>query len=719
MSLDFQTAAQAPDSVARLPDTRIDSATVALQAMFTAAVSHHKKGALKAAEDLYQQILKIEPEQVDAWHLLGLVFAATGRAGRGRELIQKALDRQPKNPVFHSNLANILRREGKVIDALSHYHEALAIDPDFVDAHANIAGAYISAEMYPQAEAAARRALELDVNHVVALANLGGSLIAQSRFIEAAKFIDQSRSLGADNADVWLNSGYLRLSEGEFEAAEAAFFQALDRDPELTEAYRGLGFAQVRLRKISHAKSALESFIKRQPGPSSATSMLGHIEMNYGDFAAGAAMMAESVARPGASAAENSTYCFNLNYASMSLQATAKFSHEALAHQHRTWQERHAGFAAAPAVPKNPKPIRFGFVSPDLKAHSVSFFFKPLLEGLIERGIEVVCYSNLRQEDLVSEEIRNMATEWRPIWGVTDRDAASLIMNDKIDVLVDLAGHTAENRLQLFGLRPAPLQIAYLGYPNTTGLDTIDGRIVDIGTDPAEQTWLGSEELLRLDRCFLCFRPQAYPAIVDPPVCAGNPLTFGSFNNLSKINDDVIALWSRILQELPESRLMLKHDVSNDTWVQGKLLQSFANAGIAPERVVFRERMPTLDSHLEIYGDVDIALDPFPYNGTTTTCEALWMGVPVVTLLGDHHAARVSASILTTIGFDAGIAETPDEYVLSAVQLAQSPELLSSIRQMLRQSMTISPLGDGTGLTAAWYDAVCDLWAKKFEAELG
>ena len=335
------------------------------------------------------------------------------------------------------------------------------------------------------------------------------------------------------------------------------------------------------------------------------------------------------------------------------------------------------------------------------------------MEKLIENGIECYCYGNVGKEDPVTDEIRRDATRYRSIWGVADDAAARQIIEDEIDVLVDLAGHTAENRLQLFSMRPAPLQVAYLGYPNTSGLDAMDGRIVDRTTDPEDQPWFGTEKLARLDRCFLSYRPVGYPAIVEPPSSRGAPVTFGSFNNLGKLNEEVIAVWSAILTGSPGSRLLIKHNVSGDPLVQGWIVRQFEDNGIGADRLVFRDRAPSLESHLSMYGEVDVALDPFPYNGTTTTCEALWMGVPVVALLGDHHASRVSASVLQSIGFEAGIATSIDDYVNTALQLSSSAALLGSMRQMLRQSMVDSPLGDPQSLAVALIDAVGGLWDQR------
>ena len=341
-----------------------------LQALYSTAVSHHRSGDLAQAEATYREILKLDNSQSDAKHLLGVVCGHTGRADRGIELIEEALSSDPVNPAYHSNLANILRREGKLLDALEHYRSALEADPDFADAHANMAGALISAELFPQAEATARRALELAPDHPIALANLGGSLVAQHRFSEAEEYIRSARAQGGDSPDIWLNTGYMALAQGEFENAEAAFRTSLERDPHQSEAHRGLGFALIRLNRVSDSRDSLQQFIDLQPDPSSASAMLAHIEMNYGDFDKGFAMMIESLERPGVTPSENSTFVFNLNY------AIALDQPEICAY-HRDWQDRHARnpiiLPTKNTSRAKSKPTRFGFVSPDFKGHSVSF----------------------------------------------------------------------------------------------------------------------------------------------------------------------------------------------------------------------------------------------------------------------------------------------------------------------------------------------------------
>ncbi|MBL8630033.1 MAG: hypothetical protein JNM81_10420 [Rhodospirillaceae bacterium] len=360
--------------------------------------------------------------------------------------------------------------------------------------------------------------------------------------------------------------------------------------------------------------------------------------------------------------------------------------------------DEHRAFGAEfPDVPRPPRrpsadgKIRVGYVSPDFRAHACACFLDPLITAHDRTLFEIYCYSSKAETvgDHVAEHFKSIA-QWRSIAGLDDDTVRAMIAADGIDVLVDCAGHTAGKRITLFAQRPAPMSVTYLGYPDTTGLRQIDYRITDAVADPRDEgNNFAVEELVRLPRGFLTYDPLAETPLPSPPPYLRNGyITFGCFNNRSKVNDDMLALWGRILREVPNSRLLLK----DKRWTGRPFL------GVSPERVQLAAFAPTQSQHFAAYGAVDIALDAFPYNGTTTTCDALWMGVPVVALRGKHHAARVSASLLTCVGRQDLIAETPDEYVAKAVSLAQDTQALAQHRAEARQAFLASPLGNANML---------------------
>ncbi len=686
------------------------AADARLRAQLAAAVVRHRSGDLASAEPLYRHVLRHAPDHVEAAHLLGLVEAARGRAAAGERRIRAALARRPDRADHWSNLGNLLLRAGRVEEAMDAFRQALRRDDGLADAHANMAGALLADECFEAAEAAARRALRLDPGHGVALVNLGGSLVGQGRYGEAGEPLRHAKAMGRETPALWANLGYMHLAQDDTAESEAAFRRALQLDPADVEAGRGLGLALAKGRAVTEAEALLERFLARRPDPSHAHFALGHLRFLAGRQAEGLEPLRLGAERAGASAADASTFLFDLNYVP-GLPAA-----ELLA-AHRRWGARFGNVAAAPArafgnTREPGRRLRVGFLSPDFRAHSVSFFLRPILDHLDADAIETFAYANVAKPDGVTEQFRSCVAHWRDVWRRPDRALVEQVRADGIDILVDLAGHTADNRLTAMAHRVAPVQVTYLGYPATTGLPTMDARIVDATTDPDAAMAQASERLCRLDRCFLAYQPTLYPEIAPPPVTGGGQISFGSFNNLAKLNPEVAALWSALLRAVPGSRLVLKHDVSHDPGVQRHLAGLFGDHGVERDRLVFLERTPDLLSHLAAYAEIDVALDPFPYNGTTTTCEALWMGVPVVTMAGDRHAARVGASLLTAAGLGAWVAQDRDDYLLTARQLAGQPRLLSALRTLLRPQLAASPLCDAAAMARAFERALRDLWRR-------
>jgi len=329
-----------------------------------------------------------------------------------------------------------------------------------------------------------------------------------------------------------------------------------------------------------------------------------------------------------------------------------------------------------------------------------------------------VCYSLSRKSDEVTARLRTLSAEWRDVFAMNDEQVAGQIYADRIDVLVDLAGHMGENRLAIFSRKAAPVQVSWLGYPNTTGLTAIDYRLTDAQADPPGTTdRFYTERLFRLPRGFLCYRaPESAPPVGPLPFHASGVITFGSFNNLSKVTPAAIALWCAILRVVPGSRLILKNASFTDIPTRQPYYREFEKHGIGRERLDFRGLDRELSDHQSVYNEIDIALDPFPYNGATTTCEALWMGVPVITLAGDAHAGRVGVSILTQMKMTEFIAASPDDYVRTAVQLANDPARLTELRRDLRQRMAASSLCDSGGFARVVEDAYRTMWQEWSES---
>jgi protein O-GlcNAc transferase len=385
---------------------------------------------------------------------------------------------------------------------------------------------------------------------------------------------------------------------------------------------------------------------------------------------------------------------------------------ERLCGEHRVWGAVHGqpidkqySTYFAPATPD--RKLRIGYVSPDLRAHSVAYFLEPILQSHNRDAFEPVCYSQAEVEDATSERLRGHVSLWRQTSGVSDQSLAAMIHEDAIDILVDLAGHTGGNRLAAFAFKPAPVQATYCGYPCTTGLSAIDYRITDATADPPGEDGFYSEKLVHLDGCFLCYAP---PAQESSPRPHGSAVVFASFNTLQKLSASVIRVWAAIVRSVPNSRLLLKRAALDDAETRSRITKLFGRHGIGPEQLELHGHEAQAATHLQWYNRADICLDTFPYNGTTTTCEALWMGVPTLTLAGRHHMQRVSLSILKTIGLEELVAYTEEEYIAKAVALARDLGKLAPLRHTLRRRMAQSPLCDAQGFTRKFEAGLRRMW---------
>lgn len=356
--------------------------------------------------------------------------------------------------------------------------------------------------------------------------------------------------------------------------------------------------------------------------------------------------------------------------------------------------------------------LRIGYVSGDFGMHPVGYFMLNIIRNHNRQMFEIFCYSNRALDDDLTCFFKEQAEHWRDWWKVSMHEAAVMVRRDKIDILVDLSGHTRDSRLDVFARKPAPVQATWLGYPNTTGLAAIDYRITDaIADPPGLADSIHTERLYRLPNGFLCFYPP--PDSPEPgilPIDEHGIITLGSCNNLAKITPEVIRVWARILDMLPGARLHIKRSTYRDPGIREYFEDMFLQRGITPDRLVLREATGMVQEHLAFYREIDIALDSFPYNGTTTTCEALWMGVPVMVLAGDRHAARVGASILSRLGLEELIADSMEDYITKSVRLALDPDRLRKLRRELRPRMAGSPLCNGTQFTIDLEDAFCKMW---------
>lgn len=521
------------------------------------------------------------------------------------------------------------------------------------------------------------RARKAFPDHPDLLVNLGSALTALDRIPEAIDVLAAALAAAPQNPDVRARLCSLLVLGKQFVRAEAETRKALALHPRVPALLRAHASALRQLGRLEDGMRVLVRAVEDHPADPDLLSDL----------------------------------CATLTY-------TAALPAHDVAARFRSYgallDRLAAPLGPPPPHDNSPDPerrLRIGLVSPDLRRHPVTVFLRPLFVHLDRERFDLACYSTGGQEDAVTQALKPLATLWRRSPHATAPELARAIRDDSIDILFDLSGHSAGHALAAFQRRPAPIQITWLGFPNTTGLSQMDYRLVDSVSDPVAFDGYATERMLRLDPCYLCYAPEpGAPAPGPSPAMRGEAFTFGSYNNLAKFDEPVVALWSRLLREIPGSRLALKHSGLTDPGVAPMMAARFARHGVTADRLVLRPPDRTYLDFLATYNDVDLALDPFPFNGATTTCDSLFMGAPVLTLRGDRPAARVSESILRCIGMDELVAKNEDEYVAIARGLAADVSRLASIRAGLRERFLASPLCDGAGFCRRFESAMRSVW---------
>jgi protein O-GlcNAc transferase len=712
----------------------------AAAARFNLAVVLSRKGMPAEALQELQEALALQPEWEEAIVLCGDICAALGRTDEAVSWYQRGIAIAPASPIPYLRLGNLWQDQGnhqqaslvyrdglaanplqerllnnlgtackelgRLEEAESCFSRAIAVQPDYVEALNNLGELRREQERYGEAvelftralhkrpEAAvynnlgatlqalcrydeARRsyekALAIDADSVAILNNMAGLLLELDNLDAAVEFLQRSELLQPDYYLTHFNMGMVRHRQNDPEAAVAHFLRALELNPHHYQSFLNLG-------------NALKD--------------LGRIEEALGCYRQAMAV------RPDSAAAHS-----NLLYV---MHDNARISREVMFAEHLHWSQKFekpltVHFSNSREVDR---PLRIGYVSPDFRVHSVAHFIAPVLENHDRRQVHVFCYADVPRPDGMTAQFQAAVENWRPIAGLSDDEVLRQIRRDCIDILVDLAGHTGHNRLPLFARKAAPVQVTWLGYPDTTGLSAMDYRITDAVADPpGESDRFHTERLVRLPGSFLCYRPpQDAPLPAAPPLLERGFVTYASFNNFAKVTPMMLELWGDILSAVPASRLLLRGIGLTSGEVRSRIADILAGRGVDAGRVDFVPGRLAPSEHLGLYNSIDIALDSFPYHGTTTTCETLWMGVPVVTMAGTCHAARVGCSILHVAGCADLVATDADHYRDIAVHLAADAGRLMGMRRGMRQALAESPLMDAAAFTRNLEDSYRRMW---------
>ena len=646
-------------------------------AIYNLGIALEAKGAKEEAIAAYRKAIVLEPGYVDAHVSLGNHFEANGRLDEAIDAYRQAVSLKPLSPEIYNKLGHALIERGRPDDALAVFQQAIDLNPGVPELHCNFGYALHERGKLNKAICAYRQAIALRPDYADAYSNLGSALVDNGQLDDAIAAFREAIALRPTEATIYNNLGNALKDKGQLDEAVAAFEQAIALDPEMPYAHNNLGMALGDKGQMSDAVAACRRAIAIKPSYFQSHSNL--ISSMHYDPAFDAATIGEEA---------------------------------------RAWDRQHAGPLRRFIQPhaNDPQPdrrLRIGYVSPDFREHAAARFLVPLLSNHDHQRFEIFAYAQVLRPDAITRQLRNCTDAWRRIVGLSDHQAAELIRNDRIDILVDLAAHTAGHRLLTFAHKPAPVQVTWLGYPGTTGMAAVDYRLSDPYLDPPSPAAPGdetvySEKTVRLPETYWCYDPLdgREVSVNELPAMKSGLVTFGCLNNFCKVNETILTLWARVIGQVERSRFL---SLSPQGSHRQRTLDFFGRHGINPDRIVFETPRPRPE-YLQLYNRIDISLDSFPYNGHTTSLDSFWMGVPVVTLTGQIAVSRAGWCQLSNLGLGELSGQTPDQFVNIATALANDLPKLRSLRSTLRQRMEQSPLMDAPRFARNIETAYREMW---------
>jgi len=672
----------------------------------TMAQRLHQSGRLQEAEQVYRQVIASDPNHAGAWHFLGVIAFQVGIGHAAVDAIQRALALKPDYIEAHQNLAAVFDGQGKFDDAVGCYRLALALRPNNPTAQFGLGLVLRKQGKLEEAAGCFREAVALSPEFAEALNELGNLLIGQGKPDEAIACYQRAATVRPDYLEAYNNLGGALQARGRMDEAVTAYRKAVALNPAIAEVLNGLATALQVRGDSDEAIACYHRALALKPLNVEAHNNLGNALKDQ-------ARLSEAFASYRKALEIRPDYLDAYRNLLFSLYFSPDFDAVAIYEEHRRWNHQHAEpltkFHRPHANNGSPeRRLRVGYVSPDFRDNVLALFLVPLFNSHDHKDFEIFCYSDVTAPDGVTERVRSKADVWRNIVGISDEQAADLIRRDEIDILVDLAMHAANGRPLLFARKPAPLQICWLAYPGTTGLSTMDYRLTDPYLDPPGlDDRYYSEQSLRLPDSFWCYDSLSNePTVNELPALQVGHVTFGCLNNPCKVNAGVLKLWARALKAVGRSVLVL---LAPEGAYRQRTLDLMGREGVAADRIAFVHRRPR-NEYLKLYHQIDICLDTIPYNGHTTSLDAFWMGVPVITIVGKTAAGRAGMGQLTNLGLQEFIAETSSQFVQIAV--AQSGDLgrLSKLRASLRARLQASPLMDAARFSRNIERAYRDVW---------
>ncbi len=714
------------------------------------AIQLHQTGQLSLAEAIYRDVLAIDSKQADALHYLGMLLNQTGNTERAIAYIQQSILISPENAVYQSNLGTIFTRLCDHEKAAAYFRNAIALNPNFITAIINLGCALKDLKKYDDAISSFRRALAINANlpdvqnhigeiqvmlrkfddaeqsfqhalkisvqHVPAIINLSTSLKRKNQFEQAASLCRQALLIKPDAWGALVNLGTICFETDQYREAEQHYRNALKllTTAALTQhgdiIHTHLGLVAMKIGRLDDAEREFKESIILNPGNYQSYVNLALAHKALGKLEEALDCLRNAIAIDADQPTTFSNYLITMLY-------DTRFKREEIYAEHKRYGElfeRPLGSLTSPPLNnKNPtRKLRIGYVSADFWTHVVNFFFEPILAEHDKTKFHVTCFSNNNKVDSSTSRLMKLADNWVMCKDLTDSELTARIQKEKIDILIDLSGHTGDNRLPVFASRAAPVQMTWIGYASTTGLSNMDYRISDEHLDPLGVTDdIHSEVVLRLPGTGAAFNADPNsPEINILPSLNSPKFIFACLNGIYKINRDVVSLWAEILHDVPNGMLMLGN--ASDTTATTRMEKLFVDAGIDPSRLIFKPRLAQID-YLRLHHEIDLALDTFPYCGGTTTWHSVWMGVPVVTLAGDTPVSRCGVAVLRPIGLVEYIASSKKQYVEIAIAAAKNPSMLAKTRTDLRNRIRANSAQNPLVITKnveGFYRAAWEAW---------
>jgi protein O-GlcNAc transferase len=687
---------------------------------FALASALQSSGDVQGAATAYESAAALDPAQVDALNNLGNCHRQLGAPERAQDAYRRALAVQPDHASALTNLGTLLQESGEIDAAIDLLSAALQSAPDSPTCLLNLGVACCARRQFDEAVVLLTRTLELDPHFPEAAYNLGNALHALGRRRDAQVHYRNAVALDPQHADAHNNLGNVSKELGEYKAAAEAFDAAIRARPGFVAAYNNAGNLMRTLRRTADAEALFEAALAVDPDHSASHNNLGNVLKDCGALDEGIVHYRRAIE----SDPDNVVAHSNLAYA-LTFQAEHG---EAVLTECRRWSAQHETPLRAARRPHTNdrmphRRLRIGYVAADFRDHCQSLFTVPFFSHHDHEQFEIVCYASVERPDDLTRRLAGYADVWRDVRELDDEQLAQQIRTDGIDILVDLAMHMAGGRPLLFARKPAPVQVAWLAYPGTTGVEAIDYRLTDPNLDPLDpldalnpadpkharctSDTHYTERSLRLPDSFWCYDPLTdEPAVNTLPALTADTLTLGCLNNPCKLTDRTLAMWGAVLREVAHARLLLMAPAGN---ARQNLVRRMERQGIDMQRVGFVPFQPRAD-YLRTYHQIDLGLDTFPYNGHTTSLDSLWMGVPVVTRVGATAVGRGGLSQLVNLGLGELAAYSDEEFVRIAVELSADRTRLANLRQGLRTRMEQSPLMDGARFTRNVEAAYRHMW---------